>query len=326
MTEAGGRLALVTGASGFVGGHLVDALVAEGWRARCLVRPRSDRGRLGAPGVEFVVGGLDDPASLSRAVAGVDVVFHLAAVTSAAREEEYDRVNHLGVVRVLEAMATVPAARIVLCSSLAVAGPAQPGRARTEADPPAPVGPYAISKVRAEEAVAASGVPHVIIRPPAVYGPGDRDILAAFRLASRGAAVRTGPPGQQLALVHARDLARGLVLAGQTAAATGVYYINGANHLWEEIVGAVGAAVARRPRVVPLPSIALWGAARASRLWARASGSKPLLTPERAFDLVQPAWICDDARARRDLGYRPQVTLADGMRETAAWYRAAGWL
>lgn len=247
-------------------------------------------------------------------------------MTSAARADDYDRVNHRGVVRLLQAMASSSTARIVFCSTLAVAGPASPGRPLTEADPAAPVGPYAESKARAEDAVASSGLPYVIVRPPAVYGPGDRDILAAFRLASHGLAVRTGPPGQQLALIHAQDLARGFVLAAQTIGAAGLYYLNGANHQWEDIVAAVGDAVGRRVRVVSIPAAGVRMAGHISKAWARISAAKPLLTPERAFDLVQPAWICDDMRARHELGYAPSISLGPGMRDTALWYRAAGWL
>lgn len=322
-----GRIALVTGASGFVGGHVVEALAGGGWTARCLVRPRSDRQRLdGVPGVEYVLGSMEDSGALTRAVDGVDVVFHLAAVTSAAWPEDYDRVNHRGATRLLEAMAPHRTARLVFCSSLAAGGPSRGDRPLTESDAPAPIGPYGVSKADAEAAVTASGVPSVIIRPPAVYGPGDHDILAAFRLAARGLAMRTGPSGQLLSILHVHDLARGLIAAGEAVPASGVYYINGATHRWEEIVLAIGAAVGRRAHVVPVPRLIFRAVARASRAWARLSGAKPLLTPERALDLVQPAWTCDDSRARAELHYAPRIGLAEGMMATAAWYRASGWL
>jgi dihydroflavonol-4-reductase len=325
VSDLARQQALVTGASGFVGGHLVDALLASGDRVRCLVRPSSDRRRLPAS-VECVLGTIDDASALASAVTGVDVVYHLAAITSAARPEDYDRVNRGGVVRVLEAMAThAPHARLVFASSLAAAGPAR-DRPSTEEDPPSPLGPYGVSKANAERALAASVVESVIIRPPAVYGPWDRDILAAFRLAAWGIATRTGPPRQRLALIHAHDLARGFVAAGHVPGARGIYYVNGANHEWEEITAAIGAAVGRRPHVFPVPAIVLAAAGHAGRAWSRLVGGKPLLTPERVSDLVQANWTCDDTRARRELGYAPRVLLRDGMRDTATWYRAEGWL
>lgn len=325
MTGSGAGLALVTGASGFVGGHLVEALVASGYRVRCLVRPRSDRRWLDGVGVTYAVGAVDDVAAMRHALDGVDVVFHLAALTTAPRASDYDRVNHGGVVRLVEAMSGRPA-RLVFCSSLAAGGPARAGRPLTEADPPAPIGPYGESKARAEHVVLAAGMQAVVVRPPAVYGPRERDILSAFRLASHGVAIRTGPPGQQLAMIHVSDLVRGLVAAGQSVTASGVYYVSGANHPWEEIVAAMGLAVGRTSRIIALPAPVLRAAAHAARAWARLSGAKAVLTPERALDLLQPAWTCDDARARRELGYTPRVTLAEGMRTTAEWYRSAGWL
>jgi nucleoside-diphosphate-sugar epimerase len=159
-----------------------------------------------------------------------------------------------------------------------------------------------------------------------VYGPRDQDVLAAFRLASRGVAVRTGPRAQQLALVYVGDLVRALVSAGHTPRARGLYYVNGGNYFWEDIVATIGDAVGRRPSIVPVPPALVRVAGYAARSWARITGTKPLLTPERAWDLAQPNWTCDDARARADLDYRPELGLADGMRVTAAWYREQGWL
>jgi len=105
-----------------------------------------------------------------------------------------------------------------------------------------------------------------------------------------------------------------------------VYYVNGANQTWEEIVAAIGNAVGRRPVVVPLPAVAVRTAGYVARAWSRLTGVKPLLTPERAWDLRQPSWTCNDARARKELGYQPTVTLDEGMRETATWYKAQGWM
>lgn len=317
---------LVTGATGFVGSHLVEALLSRGDRVRCLTRVHSDRRWL-PPTATQVDGSLDDADALARAVAGVDLVYHLAAVTSTARPADYDRTNRGGAVRLLTALAArAPAARLVFCSSLAAGGPARAGRPLTEADPPSPVGPYGVSKARAEQDIAASRINAVIIRPPAVYGPRDRDVLAAFRLASRGIAVRTGPARQQLAMVHVTDLVRALVSAGHTPDASGLYYVNGGNYIWEDIVSAIGNAVGRRPVILPLPAPMVRASGYAARAWSRVTGAKPLLTPERSWDLVQPYWTCDDTRARGDLHYQPQVGLADGMRATAAWYREQGWL
>lgn len=325
-------MALVTGATGFVGSHLVEVLLSRGWRVRCLTRRTSDLRWLPVDRVELVAGdvGAGSPAAqaaLRDAVRGASTVFHLAAVTSAARDEAYERVNVGGTRRLAEAIAAAaPDALLVFCSSLAAAGPARLGRPLREDDEPAPATAYGRSKLAAERALAASGVRHVVVRPPTVYGPRDVDILAAFRLAARGLAVRLAPPGQRLSLVHARDLAEGMACVAERASGGTWYLTDGEVHRWEEVIAGIGAAVGTRPRVLPLPPVVLHFAAHADRTRARLTGRKPLLTPDRARDLVTPDWTCDDSRARRELGYASRIRLDDGLRETAAWYRAQGWL
>ena len=318
---------LVTGATGFVGSHLVDALVEEGRAARCLVRRTSSLRWLPTDQVELARASFDDPRALERVLTGVSVVFHLAGLTSAAAPADYDRVNVGGTQRLLDAMsAHAPEAALVFCSSLAAAGPAR-GEPLTESDPPHPIGPYGASKLAAERLIERSGMRHVIVRPPAVYGPRDRDVLAAFRLAARGLAPRVGPSDQRLSMVHARDLARALISAAACGVGRGVYYVSdGIVHTWSTVTGAIASAVGRRVRAVPIAPPLATAAAHMSRFLARLTGSKPLLTPERVRDLQQADWSCDDSRARAELGYRSAVTLAEGMRETARWYAAQGWL
>jgi nucleoside-diphosphate-sugar epimerase len=326
------RLALVTGASGFIGSHLVEKLLEGGWRVRCLIRATSRMEWLPTSRAELVRGDVaDDSASgreaLAAAARGATVVFHLAAVTSAARDADYDRINvggTEGVARAASRTATRPL--VVLCSSLAAAGPSVAGRAVREGDADRPISAYGRSKLAAERILEASSVPHAIVRPPAVYGPRDADILAAFRLAKRGLALRVGPPRQRLSMAHARDIAAGLIAAAERPA-TGLYYLSdGIVHEWEDVVGLIAEAVGRRSRIVPVPQAIVALAAHADRLRARVTRRKPLLTPDRVRELVQPEWTCDDSRARQELGYSSGVALRDGLRETAAWYRAHGWL
>ncbi len=321
-------VAVVTGATGFVGSHLVDALVEEGWRVRCLARPSSSLRWLPRERIELARAGLDEPAPLREALADARVVFHLAGLTSAVSRAAYVRVNVEGTRALLTAMSErAPRALLVFCSSLAAAGPSPHGRPLTESDPPRPIGHYGRSKLVAEGFVQASGLDHVILRPPAIYGPRDPDILAVFRLAARGLALRTAPAEQRLSLVHVRDLAHGFLDAAELGAGKGVFYLSdGAIHSWAEVVEAIGTAVGRRPRAIPVPPPLAQAAAHAARLVARATGGKPLLTPERARDLAQAAWVCDDARARRELGYRTTFGLLAGMADTAGWYRDNGWL
>jgi len=277
--------------------------------------------------VEIFYGDVGTESTLPDAVRGVDAVFHLAAITSARNLADYTRINAGGTRSVIEAMqATAPGARLVLCSSQSAAGPSREGRPITETDPPRPIGPYGESKLAAEQLVIGSSLRHIIVRPPAVYGPRDVDILFAFRLASAGIAVRVSSRGQKLSMVHVRDLAAGLVVAANAEHARGVYYMSGGTYAWEEIVHGIGAAVGRRARIIVLPRPLVVAASWGNRLVARMIHAKPLLTPERVLDMVQPDWSCDDSRARRELGYESSIPLDEGLAETAAWYRQAGWL
>jgi len=224
----GGGRAVVTGASGFVGGHLLEALVGAGIAARGVWRSTSDT-RWVPSQVERRTLALEHGTALREAVRDASVVFHLAAVTSSAREEDYTRVNVEGTRQVLEAVrATAPAARVVICSSLAAVGPARDGRPVREDDDPHPVSPYGRSKLAAEavadEYVREHGLDVVVARPTAVYGPRDRDIFAVFRLVRVGIAVRVGPADQRLTMIHARDLAQGLLLAARNGTRGGDGY------------------------------------------------------------------------------------------------------
>jgi dihydroflavonol-4-reductase len=294
---------------------------------RGLVRRESSTKWLPSDRVELVYGDIGTPSTLPDAVRGVDTVFHLAAITSARDRAEYARINTGGTQAVIDAMrAAAPRASLVFVSSQSAAGPSREGRPITETDTPRPIGPYGESKLAAEQLVIASDLRHVIVRPPATYGPRDVDILFAFRLASAGIAVRVSSRGQKLSMVHVRDLVAGIVDAANAEHARGVYYLSGGTYAWEEIVGGIGVAVGRRARVIVLPRPLVVAAAWGNRLVARAIHAKPLLTPERVLDMVQPDWSCDDSRARRELGYEPAIPLEEGLAETAAWYRQAGWL
>lgn len=333
MTRADG-VAVVTGASGFVGSHLVEALVRQGINVRAVLRGTSDARWL-PTNVDHALATLDDAASLRGAVRGASFVFHLAAITSSPREAGYTSANVDGTRRVLDAVrADAPSARVVLCSSLAAVGPARGGHGLAEDDEPRPVSPYGRSKLGAEqvadEFVRAHGLDVVIVRPTAVYGPRDRDILEAFRLARRGLALRVAPAGQRLTMIHARDLAQMLILAARKGAresgrARRYHASDGVTYTWDAVIEAIGDAVGRRPRTIAIPRLVAVAAATAQTVVALVRRSKPLLTRGRIAELAADDWSCDISRAKTELGFAPAVSLMEGMRETAGWYRAQGW-
>ena len=321
------HVALVTGATGFVGSHLVEALVARSWRVRCLVRRSSVLRWLPTDDITLMDGDVATPGDdLDRAVKNVSVVFHLAAVTSAANDNAYTAVNVEGTRNVVDAMRrSAPESLLVFCSSLSAAGPAG-RRPLDETDEPSPVSAYGRSKLTAERIVQQSGLEYLIVRPPAVYGPRDTDILAAFRLAQYGLALRLAPEGQRLSMVHVEDLARGFVCAAE-AEGRGLYYMtDGMVHTWESITEQIARAIGKKPRIVAVSSGIAEVISQVERLRGAIVGGKPLLTPDRIRELSQNSWTCDDMRARLDIDYESIIALPEGMKLTAEWYRAHGWL
>lgn len=322
------KVALVTGATGFIGSHLVEMLIAHGWRVRCLVRKSSVLKWLPTDDVTLINGDVAFAGEdLERATKNVSVVFHLAGLTSATSDTAYAAINVEGTRNIVNAIQVAsPKALLIFCSSLAAAGPSGGKRPLNETDEPAPVSAYGRSKLMAEGIVVESAIDHLIVRPPAVYGARDTDILAAFKLAAYGLAFRIAPSGQRLSLVHVEDLARGLVCAAESEG-RGLYYMtDGMVHTWESVIAHIARAVGKKPRVVAVPPYIADAIARAEQLRASLLGSKPLLTPDRVTELMQSDWTCDDTRARLDINYESSISLPVGVKMTADWYRSHGWL
>ena len=317
----------VTGGTGFVGSHLIETLLAQGHQVRGLVRSPAKAERLGISGVEWVRGDLTDLAALRSGVTGADVVFHVAGIVSARSLDEYLAVNRDGTARVVEA-ARPTGARLVLVSSLAAAGPSPRDRPLLGDEPTRPVSNYGRSKLAAEALVRESALPWVIIRPPAVYGPRDTEMLRLFKTVMLGFAPVFGSGNQQLSFVYGPDLARAIAMAGLAPATVGeiLYPAHPEIISSAETVLAIAAACDRRARVIPIPTpigrliLQLTGAT------AKLTGRATLLTPDKGKEFFQDAWTCSPSRLERLTGWRAQHDFSSGTRSTALWYRAAGWL
>lgn len=321
---------LVTGATGFIGSHLAEALVARGDDVACLIRPGRPRRFIAELPVRWAVGSWEDPAFLREALRDREVVFHVAGLTKAARREDFTRVNHLGTRAVVQACRTVSSIRrLVYVSSLAAAGPSRDGRPVREEDPPRPITDYGRSKLRGEEEVRAEAekVPATILRPPAVYGPRDGDLLAAFRAVQRGV-VPVPVRGARIDLCHVADVVAALLLAADgPGAANQTYFVAGDRPVsWEEAGEAIAAALGVRAARVPIPAIAALAVAVGAEAWARLRGRAALLTRDKVREMRERCWLCDTSKIRRALGFRPGVEVREGLRRTAEWYRQAGWL
>jgi nucleoside-diphosphate-sugar epimerase len=320
--------ALVTGANGFLGSHLVDHLTAEGWDVRGLVRRTSDTRWLPRD-LELVYGDAAAPGSLAPAVRDADVVFHLAGVTRAGSEAAYLEVNAEGTRNLVRAARDANVNRFVLVSSLAAGGSSTTARPRTEDDPDHPAGAYGRSKKAGEQELEANAgdMAWTVLRPCAIYGPREKDFLILARFAAGGWVIRfTGPP-QRVSVIHVDDAVRALVAASRAEAAAGrTYYVaHPEAATWAQVGRRMAAAAGRRPRNLPVPRGIL---AVASRLTGAATliGKKNPLPPDRVRDLLAEAWTCDPGRARTEIGFAASVSLDEGMSDLMNWYAKEGWL
>jgi nucleoside-diphosphate-sugar epimerase len=324
------RRALITGATGFVGGHLTERLAAEGWWVRALVRPTSDTRSLERLGVELYRGDLADEAVLRRASAGVDVVFHLAAVTGLRAEKDFARANVEGTRHLVSAVcgAEPCPGRVVYLSSYAACGPAEPRRPRRLSDPPAPLTEYGRSKLAGEAVVregCAGRAESVIVRAPAVYGPGDHALLPYFRLVRWGVAPAPGGADRELHMIYAPDLAHALLRAAEVPA--GTYPVaEPVVYRWSGVVQVMAEVLGRRPLALPLPPAlvrAVAGLAEgAGALLRRGVG----FNREKARELLAPAWVCDLTGSEALLSAGEATPLPVGVARTVEWYTRQGWL
>lgn len=319
---------LVTGATGFVGGHLAEALRRRGDEVTALARSASKAAALAPLGVRVVPGDLHDRAALRRAAEGQDVVYHVAGVVAARSEADFMVANRDGTRNLVEALGQTGTGRLVLVSSMAAAGPTIKGRPLRGDEAPRPVTAYGRSKLAAEQAVTASALPWTIVRPPMVYGPRDQEVLKVFRLARFGVAPVLGDGSQELSAVHGGDLAEGLIAAGTTAAATGRAYYACHPEVFTgaDMARAVGRAMGKSPAVIRIPATIGRGVLMLTEAAARLTGHTTILTADKANEFFQPAWTADPGPLMRDTGWKAAHDLRSGLEDTYRWYRSAGWL
>ncbi|HEX3274070.1 MAG TPA: NAD-dependent epimerase/dehydratase family protein [Gemmatimonadales bacterium] len=320
--------ALVTGATGFVGSHLTEALRRRGDEVTILARSASKAAALAPLGVRVVAGDLADRAAVAEGLRDQDVVYHVAGLVAARSEAEFLAANRDGSRDLAEAAALAGVRRFVLVSSMAAAGPTIKGRPLRGDEAPRPVTAYGRSKLAGEQAVTATGLDWTIVRPPMVYGPRDHEVLKVFRLARLGLAPVLGDGGQELSAVHAADLAEALVAAGTHDVAVGRMYYACHPEVFTgaELSRAVGRAMGRTVALVRVPSSIGRGMLRLTGAAARLTGQATILTADKANEFYQPAWTADPSPLTRDTGWQARRDLRTGLDETYRWYREAGWL
>jgi len=339
-----GRLkrVLVTGANGFVGSHLVEALVARGDEVTCFVRKTSDLKRLEPYDVRICKGDVTDPESVKAAINGHEVVYHVAGVAATVGRKRVYEINGQGVHHVAEAcggLTTPPV--LVVVSSLAAAGPAKQGKPKTEADPTEPVSHYGRSKLAGETAATAfvDRIPTTIVRPPIVVGEADTLAFELFQMIWRFRMhMMVGLGRSCYSIVHASDLARLLILAAEHGkrlrpaedndTARQGYYFAGCDMTpsYAELGRLVASALDRRVMLVPSLPRAIWPTAAVLGVWGRFRRHPGLLDIDKAREATAGSWMCSAQRAVDELGYSVAATLPERLRQTAEWYRQEKWL
>ncbi|HWB85650.1 MAG TPA: NAD-dependent epimerase/dehydratase family protein [Bryobacteraceae bacterium] len=316
---------LVTGGSGFIGGHLVELLAARGEAVRCLVRPRSSLQYLRA--AEFAYGDLAKGQGLEAALDGVDTVIHAAGVIKALTPEGYFEGNTKASENLARAIGGRPI-RLVHVSSLAAIGPSVDGVPITEDAEPHPLTYYGKSKLEAERTVRRLLPDAVIVRPPVVYGPRDTGVLQMFKSVSRGLALEIAGGDRWFSAIYVKDLVRGLVAAARSPAAAGRSYFlaHPAPVSWGGLTTAAARVMGRPARIVRVPVAAAQALGYFSEVWAWIARKPGIVSREKIREALCPFWTCDTRRAAVELGFEAGTALETGLAETLKWYKEARWL
>jgi dihydroflavonol-4-reductase len=340
--------AFVTGATGFVGFHLVQRLLSSGTRVRCLIRNAGDRGdliaELGAgyaDRLEVVDGDLSDPAALRRGVEGAEVVYHLAGTVIAVDKIGYFRTNFDGTVNLVNALVDTQSARdaaasktalprLVFASSLAAGGPNPPGRPRTEGDRDHPITHYGRSKLAAEEYIQEhrGSLWSAILRPAAVYGPRDPGFASIFRSVSRG--IRVGYLGRdtELSLIYVENLVQAMMAVAETSGPSGeVYYAADPPIVTvDAFQKAIAAALEKRTLRLPLPKVLVLAAALVATGIQKITKKPSFFNLQKVIEAVQPAWSCTATKLWKTTPGGPEVDFRSGILRTVTDYRRNGVL
>ena len=320
----------LTGATGFVGGHLVDQLLAGGHTIAALVRSPAKAASLKERGVTLIQGDLQHHAALREGAAQADVVIHVAALTGAVDEAEFLAANRDGTANVLGAAASAPTRpRVVYVSSMAVGGPARRGEPKRDTGADHPVTMYGRSKLAGEAVLRSSGHPWVILRPPTVYGPRDQDnLLTVFKAARTGFAPVFGDGSMEMSAIYVVDLADACIAAATSeGAGGGTFYVNHPEVVTSaELVRKIGRAMGREVRLIGIPELVARGILSVTGGLAALFKRKTILRADKANEFYQEAWTGDPTPFSDVTGWTAKVELDRGLDLTYAYYRTMGWL
>ena len=326
------KKALVTGANGFVGSHLVEGLLRKGCQVRCLVRKTSNLRWLSGLNVEYAYCDIGEKNSLEGAVRGVDVVFHCAGLTKARCREEYFKANAEGTKNLVTASleSNPKLKRFVYVSSQAAVGPGADEKPLDEAAPCRPITYYGESKLEGENIVLGyiSKLPITIVRPPAVYGPRDTDILGFFKVANSGFRISFGFGQNFLSLVYVKDLVDGIILAAENPQSVGQTYFVADDRVysWKEAFEIIATVLDKKTIPLRIPKSLVFSVAFIAQSFCALTGKAAVFNVQKAKEITRRYWGLDVSKAKAELGFSPEHDLVKGAEETVKWYREMSWL
>ncbi|MFQ6007556.1 MAG: NAD-dependent epimerase/dehydratase family protein [Candidatus Zixiibacteriota bacterium] len=322
---------LITGANGFVGSRLCGKFVEEGFHVIAGVRKTSDLSLVEGLELDYRYGDVTQPETLGDMVANVDYIIHNAGLVKAKRKQHFFEVNEKGTKSLFEAIAkhNPQVKKVIYISTVAAAGPSLERKPVTEDDDPHPITAYGRSKLAGERVALsfADRLNVLVIRPPAIYGPGDKEIRSFFDIVNKRIKPYFGSLDRRIQLVHIDDLSRGVFLAVTTETKSGEVYFIAENKSYKikELVALLEKGCGKKGLPIWLPSPLFKAIAAMSELGFKLVGATPMLTREKAKELLA-SWVVSTAKAKTDLGFESQISFERGAGETYQWYREKGWL
>jgi nucleoside-diphosphate-sugar epimerase len=298
----------LTGATGFIGSHVARRLRCAGWTVRAIIRAKPKRAPLSSGDCIWVEGDLAEPQALAQLVDGAEAIIHCAGVVRGVSKAQFNRVNVEGVAHLVRAASRAqPAPRFLLISSLAARAPH--------------LSPYAASKRGGEEVLEAQRlVPWAAFRPPAVYGPGDRELMPLLRWASRGVGFRVGRGQRRFSLLYVEDLAEAVCRWLESRPErSSIYELDDGHeggYTWDDVIDTIERLCGRRVFRLNVPVAAVFLAAVFNGIAGRCFGHSPMLTRGKLREITHPDWCCDNGPITAECGWAPRVSLEEGLRDT----------
>ena len=323
--------ALITGATGFLGSHLAEALIKQNFFVKCLVRNPKKLKWLEKTPIEIVCGDCSDKKSLEAAVENVDYVFHSAGLVRAVCPDELYTTNVAGTKNLIEAVfeKNPNIKRFVYISSQAASGPAEDEKRKSEDETANPVSHYGFSKLLGELEVLKfkEKLPFTILRPPSIYGPRDNDIFVFFDYAKKGF---LPIPSEEkfINISYVSDIVDGIILSALSEKAKGqTYFIGDAQVFsWNDLCEVLKKTVNLKARIIKTPYFVFWTSAFFSEIIARLKNNPALVSFDKLNEMKQKSWLFSSKKAKSDFGYSTKISLEEGIKITYNWYLKNGWL